>query len=161
MTRISILGLIVTLILGTAYTVITLYDESLQIGRMWETPVVRPHETPIPAMADGVVPLKGGELFYRTAATDSLTAPMNLQDAKVITLGKTAYVNYCIHCHGKYFTATALWARVSYLHPETCAGSGFKKNYPPVRCFTKSASAYPMAANRPWPPPSPLMTVGG
>ncbi|MGD9211206.1 MAG: cytochrome c [Desulfobacteraceae bacterium] len=103
MTRILILGLIVTVVLGSVYAVITIYDENLQIGRMWETPAVRPHETPIPAMADGIVPFNGGEVFYHTTTSNNLLSPIDLKNNKVITLGKTAYVNYCIHCHGKYF----------------------------------------------------------
>jgi hypothetical protein len=50
-----------------AYTVITLYDDNLEVGRMWETPAIRPHEKPIPLMASGIVPLEGGEIFARTA----------------------------------------------------------------------------------------------
>lgn len=102
MTRIVILGVIAAVVLTAAYGVITLYDESLQVGRMWETPSVRPHETPIPAMEIGVVPVNGGEMLYRTADAKKLTSPLDLTDTNVITLGRTAYTNYCVHCHGEY-----------------------------------------------------------
>ncbi len=102
MTRIAILAAFVALALSCAYAAITLYDENLQVGRMWETPVVRPHELPIPTMAEGVVPLHGGEMFHRMATTNGLTPPMDLKAPDVIALGKTVYANYCAQCHGKY-----------------------------------------------------------
>jgi hypothetical protein len=35
---------------------------------MWQTPVIKPHEKPIPVMAAGSVPVNGGEALYRAAA---------------------------------------------------------------------------------------------
>ncbi|MBT8339605.1 MAG: hypothetical protein HKP58_19070, partial [Desulfatitalea sp.] len=65
MIRILCAALIVTTLGFAAYGALTLYDETLQVGRMWETPAVRPHEKPIPVMADESMPYTGGERLYR------------------------------------------------------------------------------------------------
>ncbi len=61
MKRLIILAGFISVLLITAYGVITLYDHHLKFGRMWETPAVRPHEEPMLIMEDGVIPFKGGE----------------------------------------------------------------------------------------------------
>jgi mono/diheme cytochrome c family protein len=102
MIRIAILGLIVAAVLTAAYAAITFYDQNLNVGRMWETKAVRPHETPIPVMEKGVVPFKKSEMIYRTTASKNLNASMDLKDPQVIAKGERIYVNFCIHCHGIY-----------------------------------------------------------
>jgi hypothetical protein len=89
--------------LGLAvWGVITLYDENLQVGRMWETPAVKPHEDPIPLMDANVVPVHGGEQVYRLTAPENLQPPFDLATGDVIKAGRIGYDRYCIHCHGKY-----------------------------------------------------------
>lgn len=100
MIRILCVGLIGAVITLGAYAGITLYDESLQVGRMWETPVVRPHEAPLPVMATTMVPSSGGELFYRASDPANLAAPFDLADAQTIAQGQQGYRYYCIQCHG-------------------------------------------------------------
>ena len=51
--------------LTTVYTVLTLYDENLKIGRMWETPAVRPYEEPMLIMEKSVIPVTGGEAVFK------------------------------------------------------------------------------------------------
>ncbi|MBW2669204.1 MAG: c-type cytochrome [Deltaproteobacteria bacterium] len=80
MKRILILILLVAVVLTTVYTVLTLYDENLKIGRMWETPAVRPYEKPMLIMEKAVIPVTGGE-----------------------ESGKFLYFTYCAQCHGKYY----------------------------------------------------------
>jgi hypothetical protein len=80
---------------------ITLYDENLQVGRMWETPAVRPHENPIPVMDAKSIPVDGGESVYRLADPAQLHPPFDLSRADVVAAGETGYVRYCIQCHGK------------------------------------------------------------
>jgi len=94
--------LAVAIVLTGAYTVITVYDDNLQVGRMWETPAVRPHEQPIPLMATGIVPIKGGEVFARTAHASTLNSPVGTHLAVDLKQGETAYNRYCRHCHGQY-----------------------------------------------------------
>lgn len=93
---------LVTLFGLIIFGVLTLYDETMRYGRMWETPAIRPHEEPIPVMADQSVPFKGGEAFYRAADPNALISPMNLKDPTVVQQGRQAYQYYCIQCHGKY-----------------------------------------------------------
>lgn len=87
----------------TVWGLITAYDALMPAGRMWQTPLIKPHEDPIPVMAAGSVPTTGGEAFFHAAAADDLNAPFPLTDPAVITAGKTAYGYYCVHCHGKNY----------------------------------------------------------
>lgn len=103
MVRILSVGLIVTTVLLVVWGVITGYDELLSVGRMWETPAIRPHEKPIPVMAAGSVPIHGGEALFRAATAEELEAPFALNEPAAIAAGKNAYQYYCIHCHGKNY----------------------------------------------------------
>ena len=103
MVRILCVVAIVSIVALAAYGALTLYDESLQVGRMWETPAVRPHEQPMPVMADAAVPVADGERLYRTADPDTLMPTMDLKAAPTITQGQQGYLFFCIHCHGKNF----------------------------------------------------------
>ncbi len=101
MLRILSVGLIVTVMGLAAWGVITLYDENLKVGRMWETPAVKPHEHPIPVMDPQTMPFDGGENFYRMADPAALRPPFELDQPAVITAGRQGYQYYCIQCHGK------------------------------------------------------------
>jgi mono/diheme cytochrome c family protein len=102
MKRIVILVVFVAVVLTAAYSVITLYDTNLKVGRMWETPAVRPHEQKLPIMEPGVVPFGGGEAEYRNAKAEDLISPFKNDDPKVVASGKSLYFTYCAQCHGKY-----------------------------------------------------------
>ena len=103
MIRTLSLGIIVSTIVLIAFGAITLYDYKLSVWRMWETPAIKPHEAPIPVMAAGSVPVKGGEALYRAAAAEDLEPPFALSDEAVIVAGKIAYRRYCYQCHGPNF----------------------------------------------------------
>jgi mono/diheme cytochrome c family protein len=103
MKRIAVLGLIVSTVVLIAVGVITLYDYNLSVGRMWQTPVIKPHEKPIPVMAAGSVPVSGGEALYRAAAAETITPPFALTEPAAIAAGKIAYQRYCYQCHGPNF----------------------------------------------------------
>ena len=103
MLRILSVIAIVTTIGLVAWGVITLYDENLKVGRMWETPAVKPHETPIALMDRDTIPFNGGEVNYRLSDPAVLKAPFDLNQPDVIAAGKKGYRYYCIQCHGKYF----------------------------------------------------------
>ena len=89
-------------VLTGAWAVITVYDDNLSVGRMWQTPAVRPHEQPIPLMASGVVPLDGGEAFARAAHASTLASPVGTALALDLKQGETAYNRYCRQCHGRH-----------------------------------------------------------
>jgi len=102
MKRIVILAVFVAVVLTAAYTVITLYDTNLKVGRMWETPAVRPHEQELLIMEPGVLPFNGGEAEYRNVKGEDLISPFKNDDPKVVASGKSLYFTYCAQCHGKY-----------------------------------------------------------
>lgn len=83
--------------------VVTLYDANMRLGRMWETPGVKPHEEPIPVMDPHTIPNDGGEARYRLADAASLKAPFDLTQAAVIKAGEQDYQYYCIQCHGQRY----------------------------------------------------------
>lgn len=92
---------IIVVVLSALFGVITLYDETLQVGRMWETPAVRPLETPAPVMTAGSVPFDGGESRYRNADPLTLAPPFALNAPEVIDQGLKGYGYFCIQCHGQ------------------------------------------------------------
>jgi mono/diheme cytochrome c family protein len=100
MKRIIILAGIVSIVLLAAYGGITLYDDNLKYGRMWETPAVKPYEEPILIMEAGVVPFTGGEAMFRTAAASELESPFEPDNIDTIVLGRKKYFTYCAQCHG-------------------------------------------------------------
>ncbi len=89
------------------YGLITVYDNLMPFERMWETPVVRPHEQPIPSLPKGVVPFSGGEAVLRATPAEELEPPYAEANATVLQSGKTGYSYYCVHCHGKRYDGMA------------------------------------------------------
>ena len=102
MKRLVILAVFVAVALTAAYTVITLYDTNLKVGRMWETPAVRPHEQKLLIMAPDVLPFNGGEAEYRNVNGKDLISPFKNDNPKVVASGKSLYFTDCAQCHGKY-----------------------------------------------------------
>lgn len=98
----SVVGFAAVLLFAVIAAV-NLYDDLMPVGRMWETPAVRPHEQPLPVMAAGSVPWSGGEALYRVADPETLRAPGPLDDPQRIERGARAYGFYCVHCHGPDF----------------------------------------------------------
>ena len=103
MKRIAILVLLASILAVTGYAVLTIYDKHLTVGRMWETPAVRPHEEKLLIMPPGVVPYDGGEAVFRAQRGEDLISPLKSSDPEVIASGKSLYFVYCAQCHGKYF----------------------------------------------------------
>jgi len=101
MKQILFLFILVSVVFTGAYGVITLYDNSLQTGRMWETPAVRPHEQPIPVMAPGIVPFNGGEALTRAAGVADLISPPTSDSAYNFKPTEKAYTVFCSQCHGR------------------------------------------------------------
>ena len=92
--------IVVGVILYVAYEALMYYDNNFRYGRMRETPAIRPHEDPLLIMAEGVVPVSGGEAIYRASAGANLISPLNSTEPSVITRGKAVYLTYCAQCHG-------------------------------------------------------------
>ncbi len=103
MLRILSVAIIVSLVGLAAWGAITIYDENLKVGRMWETPGVRPHENPLPVMDGGSIPADGGELRLRLSDPTTLRPPFDINQPEMIAAGQKGYGYYCIQCHGKYF----------------------------------------------------------
>ena len=102
MKRIIVLAGFVATVLTAAYLVITVYDENLTAGRMWETPAVRPHEEKLQLMETGLIPFDGGEASFRASVAEALMSPFESDNSKIIESGKSLYFTYCAQCHGKY-----------------------------------------------------------
>jgi cytochrome c len=103
MKRIPIVVGAAMLVVLIAYGAITVYDYNMKIGRMWETPAVRPHEQPILAMAKHIVPVDGGEAAFRHGPARNLVSPLAGADPVTVReAGRGLYQTYCSHCHGKY-----------------------------------------------------------
>ena len=94
-------------IILAGYEVLIWYDTDFRYGRMWETPAVRPHEEPLPAMQRGVVPFSGGEEVFRVTPADALKSPFRVGDPETLNLGKASYFLYCAQCHGKNYDGNA------------------------------------------------------
>jgi mono/diheme cytochrome c family protein len=101
MKRLIVLGIAVSVILAAAYAGITVFDEYMRFGRMWETPAIRPHETPLLVMGKESIPVDGGEAVLRAGGAEKLENPDRDRSMKRVFAGKAAYTRYCIHCHGK------------------------------------------------------------
>jgi mono/diheme cytochrome c family protein len=102
MKRILCIALIVAVVGVVAVKAVDLLDLTLQVGRMWETPAIKPHERPIPLMTAGVVPFDAEAAAIKTTPPESLVSPVPLSDPAVIAQGQQGYGYYCIQCHGKY-----------------------------------------------------------
>jgi mono/diheme cytochrome c family protein len=103
MLRILSVVLMASMVGLAVWGVITLYDNNLPVGRMWETPGVKPHEDPIPVMDTRSIPIDGGEARFRLADPASLQAPFEMKLPAAITAGQQGYQYYCIQCHGKHY----------------------------------------------------------
>ena len=102
MKQVLFLFIAACVVLYGAYAVITLYDDNMEVGRMWETPGIRPHEEPIPIMTAGIIPFNGGEALTRAARAEELISPLSGTSAFNFKKAELAYTRYCSQCHGKY-----------------------------------------------------------
>ena len=102
MGKLAVFALLLLLIVGAAYEALIYYDNNFRLGRMWETPAVRPHEAELISPERGAVPVGGGEAIFRVTDARLLSSPLSDHDAAGIELGKSLYLTYCGQCHGKY-----------------------------------------------------------
>jgi mono/diheme cytochrome c family protein len=102
MKRFLVAGAVLGVVGLTAYIALTLYDLHFPLGRMWETPSVRPYEQPLPVMPAGIVPFSGGEMLYRDRPGDQLAPPFDLSDPETVAAGARGYRLFCAQCHGNH-----------------------------------------------------------
>lgn len=102
MKRFIVSGAVLGVVGLAAYIALTLYDLHFPLGRMWETPSVRPYEHPLPVMPAGPVPFNGGEALYRNRPGDQLAAPFDLGDPETVAAGARGYQLFCAQCHGRH-----------------------------------------------------------
>ena len=101
MKKLVVAALIVVIVILVAYGALIFYDNNFRVGRMRETPAVRPHEEKPLRMEDGVIPFTGGEALFRSSRGEDLKSPLQMNDPIGIELGKTLYFTFCAQCHGK------------------------------------------------------------
>jgi len=100
MKKVLFLAVFVLLVLTGVYTVITLYDSNLKAGRMYQTPVVRPHEEPELIMDKRTIADKKSETLIRELLkTDFILTPIGPAQA-MVAKGEKEYQAFCSHCHG-------------------------------------------------------------
>jgi len=94
-------------VLTGIYTIITLYDSNMKIGRLNQTPVIRPHEEPLLLMDKRTAASDKGRALaieklikeelnstFSTSTTAAGSIEMNL------AMGAKDYQSFCSHCHG-------------------------------------------------------------
>jgi mono/diheme cytochrome c family protein len=89
------------LIAGTGvYAVITLVDTNLKAGRMYQTPVVRPHEEPELLMDQRAISQKSEARTRENLANNILPPALPWPEDLILATGKKEYTAFCAHCHG-------------------------------------------------------------
>lgn len=100
MKKVLFLGIFVSCVLTGVYTVITFYDLNLKAGRMYQTPVIRPHEEPLLVMDKRTIAdTKSEALIKELLKTDFTLTPKGVDQVLVAT-GEKDYNAFCSHCHG-------------------------------------------------------------
>ena len=100
MKKVLFLAVFVSLAVTGVYTVITLYDSTLKPGRMYQTPVIRPHEEPQLVMDKRTIAdTKSEALIKELLKTDFILKPMGA-DLVLAAKGEKEYRAFCFHCHG-------------------------------------------------------------
>jgi len=100
MKKVLFLAVFVSCVLTGVYTVITLYDSNLKAGRMYQTPVIRPHEEPLLVMDKRTIAdTKSEALIKELLKTDFILKPMG-DDLVLAAKGEKEYRAFCFHCHG-------------------------------------------------------------
>lgn len=82
------------------YAAVNFYDKYMIVGRMRETPLVRPHEASLLIMENGTVPIQGGEELVRTTLNNNALPSTNFPSDRLLELGKAEYLVFCSQCHG-------------------------------------------------------------
>jgi len=100
MKKVLFLAVFVSLVLTGVYTVITLYDLNLKPGRMYQTPVVRPHEEPELIMDKRTIADTKSEALIRELLKTDFTLTLTGSAEVMLAKGEKDYQAFCSHCHG-------------------------------------------------------------
>lgn len=102
MKQIFVLGAVAMLALTAVYSIITLYDSKMKIGRLHQTPVIRPHEEPLLVMDDKAIAYHQSEVLIKTELLkdDIYPETMPVITKLVLEKGKKDYMAFCSPCHG-------------------------------------------------------------
>ena len=100
MKKVLFLAVFVSLVLTGVYTVITLYDSNLKPGRMYQTPVVRPHEEPELIMDKRTIANTKSEALLRELVKTDFTLTSIGPAQVMLAKGEKDYKAFCSHCHG-------------------------------------------------------------
>ena len=103
MRRILALGLIVSTVALIAVGVITLYDYNMTVGRMWQTPAIKPMRSPFRSWRPAVCPLPAGRHSIALRLQRRSRHLLRSREPAAIAAGKIAYQRYCYQCHGPNF----------------------------------------------------------
>lgn len=105
MKKVLFLAVFAAFALTGVYTVITLYDSTMKLGRMNQTAVLRPHEEPLLVMDKRIVAFQRSESLIKEKLVKEnfeTTFPL-LQTGsakEMLVKGKKDYQAFCSHCHG-------------------------------------------------------------
>lgn len=88
--------------LAGVYTVITLYDSNMKLGRMYRTPVVQPHEKPLLVTDKRTVAFTGSEAMIKEKLKHTCPVAPIIQNKAYVEKGEKDYKTFCSHCHGKF-----------------------------------------------------------
>jgi len=100
MKKVLFLALFAGIALTGIYTVITVYDSNMKFGRLFQTPVIRPHEEPLLVMDNQTVPYHQSELLVKEILKERLPVKSVLPPEQLLANGKKEYQAFCSHCHG-------------------------------------------------------------
>ncbi|MGM0644208.1 MAG: c-type cytochrome [Thermodesulfobacteriota bacterium] len=101
MKQAAFLAVFAAVVLLGVYLVITVYDANLKVGRMEETPVVRPHEEPPLKMDPNAVSFRQNERLIKENLSESLPGGPIKPTQEILEKGKADYMAFCSHCHGR------------------------------------------------------------
>lgn len=91
---------VAALVLTGLYTVLTLYDSNLNVGRMHQTPVIRPHEEPLLVMDKRAITFHQSETELKEALKSKIPLTTPMSSELTLATGEKDYNAFCSHCHG-------------------------------------------------------------
>lgn len=100
MKKVLVIAIFASLVLTGVYTVITLFDSNLKAGRMYQTPVVRPHEEPELIMDKRTIADKKSEALIKELLKTGFTLKTAGPAQEILAKGEKDYQAFCSHCHG-------------------------------------------------------------
>ncbi len=100
MKQVLFLAVFAVIALTGVYTVITLYDSTLKAGRMYQTPVLRPHEQPLLIMDKRTIVSHQSEALIKEKMKNIFSVTGTGSAQAMLVKGEKDYKSFCSHCHG-------------------------------------------------------------